>query len=81
VIKEPTEHHALRERLMTPREVACVMQVSPDTVIDWAQAKKIPSTKTPGGHYRFRPAVIAALVAGDADISGPADVEPCVGVA
>lgn len=39
--------------LMTPGEVAKLFRVDPKTVTRWANAGKIPSMKTPGGHRRF----------------------------
>lgn len=39
---------------LTPGEVARRFRVDPKTVSRWAAAGRIPSTRTPGGHYRFR---------------------------
>ena len=39
--------------LLSPKEVALQLGVSPVTVRYWAQEKKIPFTTTPGGHRRF----------------------------
>lgn len=38
---------------LTPSEVASLFRVDPKTVTRWAQAGRIPSFKTPGGHRRF----------------------------
>jgi excisionase family DNA binding protein len=38
---------------MTPAEVAAVFHVSAKTVTRWAQAGRIRSIRTPGGHRRF----------------------------
>lgn len=39
---------------MTPGEVAELFGVDPKTVTRWANAGRIQSFKTPGGHRRFR---------------------------
>lgn len=39
---------------MTTSEVARIFRVHPRSVIRWANAGKIASTITPGGHRRFR---------------------------
>ena len=40
--------------LLTPREVAVLFRVDPKTVTRWAQAGRISSIRTIGGHRRFR---------------------------
>jgi len=50
---------------MTPAEVAALYRVSPKTVTRWANAGKMPSFRTLGGHRRFRKADIRALLGGD----------------
>jgi len=40
--------------LLTPAEVAAMFRVNPKTVARWAQAGKISSVRTLGGHRRFR---------------------------
>ena len=40
--------------LLTPSEVAVMFRVDPKTVTRWAQAGRIPSFRTVGGHRRFR---------------------------
>lgn len=52
------------DRLMTPGEVARAFSVDPKTVNRWAQAGRIKSTRTPGGHHRFRESESRALLAG-----------------
>jgi excisionase family DNA binding protein len=42
------------DRLLTPTEVANLFRVDPKTVTRWANAGKVPSLRTPGGHRRFR---------------------------
>lgn len=51
--------------LMTPAEVAVAFRVDPKTVTRWAQAGKLNSIRTLGGHRRFDRAEIRALLAGD----------------
>lgn len=46
-----TEHES---PLMTPAEVAALFRVDPKTVARWANAGKITSIRTLGGHRRFR---------------------------
>jgi excisionase family DNA binding protein len=58
-------------RLLTPTEVAAMFRVDPKTVTRWAVAGRIGSIKTPGGHWRFRNAVIQALLRGEAEGGGP----------
>ena len=50
------------EQLLSPGEVAKAFRVDPKTVSRWAQAGKIPSLRTVGGHRRFRRADIEALL-------------------
>lgn len=40
--------------LMTPSEVAAVFHVDPKTVTRWAKAGRLASSRTLGGHRRFR---------------------------
>jgi len=54
------------DRLMTPDEVAALFRVDPKTVSRWAAAGKLPSIRTPGGQFRFRRAVVRALLTGGA---------------
>ena len=55
-----------RPELLTPSEVARMFRVDPKTVTRWAQAGKISSVRTPGGHRRYREAEVRALLNGDA---------------
>lgn len=41
------------EALLRTAEVARLLQVSTRTVLAWAQAGKLPSVLTPGGHRRY----------------------------
>jgi excisionase family DNA binding protein len=53
------------EHLLTPAEVAALVFVDPKTVSRWAQAGKIPSVRTPGGHRRFRASDVQAILRRD----------------
>jgi len=48
-------------RLLTRAEVAEIFQVSPSTVTRWAEAGKLPSVKTLGGHHRYEAKAVLAL--------------------
>lgn len=48
-------------RLLTRAEVAKIFQVSPSTVARWAEAGKLPSVKTLGGHRRYEAKTVMAL--------------------
>lgn len=50
------------DQLMTPREVAEIFRVDPKTVTRWALKGRLASIRTPGGHHRFLPASVWALV-------------------
>lgn len=50
------------EDLLTPAEVAAMFRVDPKTVTRWAQAGRISSIRTPGGHRRYRESEIRALL-------------------
>lgn len=52
-----------QERLLTPREVAVRFRVDPKTVTRWADAGKLTSIRTLGGHRRFREAEVNRLIA------------------
>jgi excisionase family DNA binding protein len=49
-----TEDMMAEHALLTPSEVAVLFRVDPKTVTRWAQAGRIPSIRTIGGHRRFR---------------------------
>lgn len=53
------------DNYLTPAEVASLLRVDPKTVTRWAQAGKIGSIRTPGGHRRFAESEIRALLADD----------------
>jgi excisionase family DNA binding protein len=45
---------AKNDHLLTPSEVAGLFRVDPKTVTRWAQAGKLSSIRTLGGHRRYR---------------------------
>jgi excisionase family DNA binding protein len=47
--------------LLTPREVAALLGVSPVTVRQWAQKGLLPAETTAGGHRRFRFGAVSAF--------------------
>ncbi len=49
--------------LLTPAEVAAMFRVDPKTVTRWAQAGRVSSLRTPGGHRRYRESEIRRLLA------------------
>lgn len=42
------------EVLLTPAQAGAIFGVSPKTITRWAEAEKIPSQRTIGGHRRFK---------------------------
>ncbi len=64
---ENREAPAIPENLLTPSEVATLFRVDPKTVTRWAQAGKVPSIRTLGGHRRYRESDIRALLSGAID--------------
>jgi excisionase family DNA binding protein len=55
-----------------------VFNVAPRTVTAWARSGRFPSTRTPGGQYRFRESDVDALLQED-DQPGPAMTEATTG--
>jgi excisionase family DNA binding protein len=51
--------------LLTPAEVAALFRVDPKTVTRWAASGRITSTRTPGGHRRFRQSEVRRFLAGE----------------
>lgn len=58
-------HSPNPSHLLTPGEVAALFRVDPKTVTRWAQAGKIPSIRTLGGHRRFRTDDVQNLLSQD----------------
>jgi len=52
------------DSLLTPREVAQLFRVDPKTVTRWANAGKLTTVRTLGGHRRYRAEEVLALLAG-----------------
>ena len=51
------------EPLLTPDEVAAMFRVDRRTVTRWANAGKLTSIRTLGGHRRYREIEVRALLA------------------
>ena len=51
-------------RLLTASEVAALFRVSVKTPARWVLEGKVSSTRTPGGHHRFREDEMLALLNG-----------------
>lgn len=54
--------------VMLPAEVARLFRVDGKTVTRWANAGKLPSFRTLGGHRRFRRADVERVLNGDGDL-------------
>jgi excisionase family DNA binding protein len=52
------------DALLTPSEVAAMFRVDPKTVTRWAQAGKLTSIRTLGGHRRYRESEVRQLLGG-----------------
>lgn len=50
------------DKLLSPGEAARLLGVNPKTLSRWASDGKIRSTRTLGGHRRFRESVILAIL-------------------
>jgi excisionase family DNA binding protein len=50
------------EPLLTGAQVAKMFNVSPITITRWANDGKLPVIRTPGGHRRFHPEAVRALL-------------------
>jgi excisionase family DNA binding protein len=62
-------HDALDgDPLLTPAEVAELFRVSTKTLNRWARDGRIGSTRTLGGHRRYRTSEVRALLEGDPDV-------------
>lgn len=50
-------------RLLTAREVAENLALTPETVLNWQRTGKLPAIKLPSGQIRFRPDELDAWLA------------------
>jgi excisionase family DNA binding protein len=48
----------VNERLLTARDLAERLAVSPETILRWMRRGQLPAVKMPGGAVRFRPEAI-----------------------
>jgi excisionase family DNA binding protein len=55
------------DRLLTPSEVAAMFAVNTKTVSLWANAGKIDSSRTLGGHRRFKASDVRRVLEGGAE--------------
>jgi excisionase family DNA binding protein len=53
-----------QDALLTPGEVAVLFRVDPKTVTRWAQAGKLSTVRTLGGHRRFHEDEVRQLLTG-----------------
>ena len=58
-------------RLMTTGDVARLCGVTPDAVLKWIKAGKLPATRTPGGHYRVSSEACSAMGLGETTLDEP----------
>lgn len=49
----------MSERLLTSRQLAELLGFAPGTIVDWAEAGKVPAFRV-GGRLRFRPSEVEA---------------------
>ncbi|MEU6725427.1 excisionase family DNA-binding protein [Nonomuraea wenchangensis] len=50
---------------MKTSEAALTCRVTAETILAWAKAGRLRAARTPGGHYRFDPAEVHALMSAD----------------
>ena len=65
-MNQPQRHRRRQldyDRLLTPAEVAVMLNVVPKTVTTWAKNGRLSSVRTIGGHRRFYEAEVLKLVA------------------
>ena len=55
----------MHSELMTTGDVARLCGVTPDAVLKWIKAGKVPATRTPGGHYRVSREACSAMGLGE----------------
>lgn len=61
---EPNDARQEEVRLLTPSEVAKKFRVDPKTVTRWANAGKLSSIRTLGGHRRYHADEVERLLQG-----------------
>lgn len=57
------------ESLLTPAEVAAMFRVDPKTVTRWAKSGRLGSTRTLGGHRRYKESEVRALLSGQTQVA------------
>jgi excisionase family DNA binding protein len=51
------------ERMLKPREASERLGIAPKTLVEWARASKIATTRTPGGHRLYPQVEVDRLLA------------------
>jgi len=51
-----------QDAFISTGQAAALCMVTPDTVLKWIKAGKLPASRTPGGHYRIRRSEIQQLI-------------------
>ena len=49
------------DRLLTPGQACTILGISDTTLSKWTDEGRLPASRTPGGHRRFRPADVERL--------------------
>lgn len=63
------------ENMLTPAEAAAVFRIDRATLTQWVKRGKIPCTRTPMGHRRYRESDVIAMLNGTQDFTGRTDLE------
>ncbi|MTI83001.1 MAG: IS607 family transposase [Firmicutes bacterium] len=58
------------EKLLTPHQVAKLLNVWPHTIRRWEREGKLKPLRTPGGHRRYKESQIMALIGEDITVRG-----------
>ena len=58
-------------QLLTTGEVAKLCGVTPDAVLKWIKAGKLPAARTPGGHFRVSRETCTAMGLGETPLEEP----------
>lgn len=66
-------HIGSQIQLLSTKEAADLVRVSPRTVTNWAEAGKVPYLKLPGGEYRIPLAGFLAAMEGTFDLAAELD--------
>jgi excisionase family DNA binding protein len=72
--RTPAEAHALRDRWLTLGQACRLLNVDESTLRRWADAARVRTFRTPGGHRRFADSDIRAIINGRARSGALKDV-------